>query len=81
MRVLGRPLVPQGRVTRLPRVPVKGVHAEEGHTADGRVTWVHFSDSALEGDVKAPGHEKTVPEFGTLDAHHVVPAVAFGHVA
>lgn len=24
-------LVPQGRVTRLPRVPVKGVYAEEGH--------------------------------------------------
>ncbi|MCX4986009.1 hypothetical protein [Streptomyces sp. NBC_00572] len=74
-------LVPQGRVTRLPRVPVKGVYAEEGHTADGRVTWVHFSDPALEGDVKAPGHEKTVPEFGTLDAHHFVPAIAFGHAA
>jgi len=74
-------LVPQSLVVRQPRAPVKGVFAEQGQTTDGRVTWVHFSNPALEGDKKAPGHEPTIPEFGSLDAHHFVPAIAFGHAA
>lgn len=74
-------LVPQADVVRQPEAPVKGVYAEEGHTADRRVTWVHFSNPALTGDVKATGHELTLPEFGKLDAHHFVPAIAFGHAA
>ncbi|MEU6988211.1 hypothetical protein ABZ946_33095 [Streptomyces sp. NPDC046324] len=74
-------LVPRDRVVRKPSAPVTGVYVEEGSTEDGRVTWVHFSNPALLGDVKAPGHQKTIPEFGTLDAHHMVPAIAFGHAA
>lgn len=74
-------LVPQHLVVRKPRVPVKGVFAEQGQTTDARVTWVHFSNAALQGDKKAPGHEVTIPEFGSLDAHHFVPAIAFGHAA
>ncbi|MEU7033290.1 hypothetical protein ABZ958_06330 [Streptomyces sp. NPDC046237] len=74
-------LVPQDRVTRQPPVPVKGVYAEEGSTEDGRVTWVHFSNPALQGDKKAPGHQVVIPEFGSLDPHHFVPAIAFGHAA
>lgn len=46
-----------------------------------RVTWVHVSNTSLDSDVKAPGHEKTVPEFRTLDADYFVPAMDFGHAA
>ncbi|WP_406117234.1 hypothetical protein OG572_41180 [Streptomyces virginiae] len=74
-------LVPTSRVTRLPPVPVRGIYVEEGNSDDGRVTWVHFSNPSLIGDTKAPGHVKTIPEFGSFDAHHMVPAIAFGHAA
>lgn len=75
-------LVPQPLVVRRPARPVDWVYAEEGHTTDGRMTWVHFSNPALTGNRKAPGHEATLPEFGgDLDPHHLVPAIAFGHAA
>ncbi|MFG2291716.1 hypothetical protein [Streptomyces sp. NPDC048603] len=54
---------------------------EEGNSDDGRVTWVHSSNPSLLGETKAPGHLKTIPEFGSFDAHHMVPAIAFGHTA
>jgi hypothetical protein len=86
-------LVDVARIVRKPNKPVKGVYAEEGHSADERVTWVHFSDPSLLGDWDDPRHQKTIPEFGMaaklpkhpqgegFDAHHFVPAIAFGHAA
>jgi hypothetical protein len=72
-------LVDPSRVVRKPSNPNNGVYAEEGHSPDKRITWVYSSNPSLEGDLDAPGHELTIPEFGRSDAHHMVPAIAFGH--
>jgi len=74
-------LVDPKYVERRPKHPIGGVYAEEGHRPDHRVTWAHFSNPSLEGNIQAPGHRKDIPEFGTLDAHHMVPAIGFGHAA
>lgn len=71
--------VDPGRLVRKSNTPTNTVYAEEGHSDDKRITWVRFSNSSLEGNIKAPDHTKTIPEFGSLDAHHFVPAIAFGH--
>jgi hypothetical protein len=71
-------LVPPNNIRR---VTGKAGFVEEGSSNDKRVIWVYFSNSYLEGSVTDPGHQKTIPEFGTFDAHHMVPAIAFGHAA
>lgn len=54
---------------------------EEGTSPDGRTTWIYFSNSYLSGDISDPRHRETHPTFGRLDAHHMIPAIAFGHAA
>lgn len=67
-RTQPRDLVSASRLETRPRSPVKGVKVQEGTSADGRATLVHFADAAL-GDL------------GIDNAHHTVVAVAFGHAA
>ncbi|POX46144.1 hypothetical protein C3489_32475 [Streptomyces sp. Ru71] len=71
-------LVEQERITRRSG---KAGFVEQGVSRDEHSMWVHFSNSYLIGDVKDPRHQVTIPEFGKLDAHHMVPAIAFGHAA
>ncbi|MFJ4785444.1 hypothetical protein [Streptomyces sp. NPDC088794] len=66
---------------RIKRRSGKAGFVEQGTSRDERSLWVHFSNSYLIGDMKDPQHETTIPEFGKLDAHHMVPAIAFGHAA
>jgi hypothetical protein len=63
-----RGLVAEARLDRLPKVPIKGVWIERGTSADGRATYVHFSDPAIE-------------DLNISDAHHTVLGTAFGHAA
>jgi hypothetical protein len=65
----------------LKRMPGKAGFLEEGQTKDGNSTWVLFSNSYLSANTKDPDHQKTMPEFGTMDPHHFVPTIAFGHAA
>jgi hypothetical protein len=63
-----RGLVEDARLERLPKVPIKGVWMEQGTSGDGRVTYVHFSKTAIE-------------DLNISDAHHTVLGTAFGHAA
>ncbi|MFG1949385.1 hypothetical protein [Nonomuraea sp. NPDC048826] len=67
MRTAPRALVDPARVETRPAKPYKGVAISEGSSADGRATWVHFSDAALQPSAQDP--------------HHTVPLIAFGHAA
>jgi hypothetical protein len=67
MRTAPRSLVETSRMILRPTPPFNGIFIEEGTSRDGKATWVHFSDPSL----------KPSP----YDAHHTVPAVAFGHAA
>ncbi|GAA1647359.1 hypothetical protein GCM10009733_050550 [Nonomuraea maheshkhaliensis] len=67
MRTAPRTLVDPARVETRPVKPYKGVFISEGSSADGRATWVQFSDAALQPS--------------PYDPHHTVPAIAFGHAA
>jgi hypothetical protein len=67
MTTAPRGLVEASRLVSRPSPPYKGIFIEEGTSADEKATWVHFSDAALKKSV--------------YDAHHTVPAIAFGHAA
>lgn len=67
MRTAPRSLVEASRITSSPAPPFNGVYIEEGTSADKNATWVGFSNQALRPS--------------PYDAHHTVPAVAFGHAA
>jgi hypothetical protein len=67
MRTAPRSLVEASRIISSPAPPFNGIYIEEGSSADKKATWVKFSNPAL----------KPSP----YDAHHTVPAVAFGHAA
>ncbi|MFE7215699.1 hypothetical protein ACFU93_38520 [Streptomyces sp. NPDC057611] len=67
MRTAPRALVDPAFVETRPAKSYKGVRISEGSSADKRATWVEFSDAALQPS--------------PYDAHHTVPAIAFGHAA
>ncbi|MFG3602495.1 hypothetical protein [Micromonospora chersina] len=67
MRTAPRALVDPTLIVTRPTKPYKGLFILEGNSADERATWVQFSDAAL---LPSP-----------YDAHHTMPAVAFGHAA
>lgn len=67
MRTAPKDLVAAARIISRPSPPYKGLYIDEGTSADDKATWVHFSDIALQKSV--------------YDAHHTVPAIAFGHAA
>ncbi|MFF1573187.1 hypothetical protein ACFVWR_10595 [Leifsonia sp. NPDC058292] len=58
---------------------------EEGTSKDGNTTWVHFSNGYIHATPLAPGTKDpdaaVRPSYGYYDAHHMVPALAFGHAA
>jgi hypothetical protein len=62
-----RGLIEPARLVRLPKTLNK-VWVEHGTSADGRVSYIHFSDPAIN-------------DFGISDAHHTVLGTAFGHAA
>ncbi|MFJ3393239.1 hypothetical protein [Leifsonia aquatica] len=60
-------------------------YVEEGISKDAKTTWVHFSNGYIRGTPLAPGTTEPDgaprPRYGYYDAHHMVPALAFGHAA
>jgi len=52
---------------------------DQGYSSDQSTLWVLFSNQMLRA--KSPADEAAMvwPTFGTQDAHHMVPTVAFGH--
>ena len=67
MKTAPRSIVNASRIFTRPTTPSNGIYIEEGTRADGKATWVKFSNPAL----------KPSP----YDPHHTVPAVAFSHAA
>jgi hypothetical protein len=71
IRTAPRSLVEATRITMRPAKPYKGIYIEEGTSADGKTTWVYFSDTTLKPPSVVDGD----------DAHHTMTALMFGHAA
>jgi hypothetical protein len=69
MRTAPRSLVEAAQISIRPPKPYKGIYVEEGTSTDGKILWVHFSDTALRPSGKGD------------DAHHIMLALMFGHAA
>jgi hypothetical protein len=78
----GSPLIDAALIVRKSG---KAGFVEEGTSKEGNTTWVHFSNGYIHGTPLAAGASEPDgaprPRYGYYDAHHMVPALAFGHAA
>jgi|GEM_PF-4749810 len=61
------------------RNPGKVGFIDQGYTSDRSTLWVLFSNPTLRKKSPTDDSASVWPSFGSQDAHHMVPTVAFGH--